>query len=186
MSLKRLLLLSKDNLDKLNSILALADVKIKTVNSTELALKEVNNFKPDLVLLDSSYYGSNGSHLTHRLFDLEILFVYICHREIEKISYSLDAKPDNILELLPDIDAALKWVSNIRRLKETEERYSKAIQTGRVVDVVIGILMERYNLNRDAAFELLRKKARSERIQLRILAQEILDAQEKINMISPK
>ncbi|MEJ2619606.1 MAG: ANTAR domain-containing protein [Candidatus Thiodiazotropha sp.] len=186
MSPKKLLLVSDTNLDKLNNMLAWADVEIKRVNSKELALEEINNFKPDLVLLDSSYYGSNGSHLTHRLFDLEILFVYICHQEIEKISNSLDSKPENILELLPDIDSALKWISNIRRLKETEARYSKAIQTGRVVDVVIGILMERYNLNRDSAFELLRQKARSERMQLRVLAQEILDAQQKINMISPK
>jgi response regulator NasT len=186
MSHKKLLLVSDNNLDKLNNMLAWADVKIKTVKSKQLALEEINNFKPDLVLLDSSYYGSNGSHLTRRLFDLEILFVYICHQEIEQISDNLDSKPDDILKLLPDIDTALKWVSNIRRLKETEERYSKAIQTGRVVDVVIGILMERYNLNRDAAFELLRQKARSDRIQLRVLAQEILDAQEKINMISPR
>lgn len=187
MSNKKLLIVddSNSNLKKLSDILVSAKYNVETAISKEQALQTTLSFKPDLVLLDNSYYNSDGSELTQRLFEMGILFIFICQHEIEKVSIGSN-NPDNVIKLLPDIDAALKWVTDIRRLKETEQRYSKAIQTGRVVDVVIGILMERHSLKRESAFELLRQKARSERIQLRVLAQEILDAQEKINMISPK
>ncbi|MCG7929266.1 MAG: response regulator [Candidatus Thiodiazotropha lotti] len=184
---KKLLLVSsnENNIDRLYNILVSANCDVQTANSKEKALLVINSFNPDLVILDNTYYNHEGSELTRSLFESGVLFLFICQHEIEKVSVT-SSNPEKILNLLPDIDIALKWVSDIRRMKETEKRYSKAIQTGRVVDVVIGILMERHNLQRESAFELLRQKARSERIQLRVLAQEILDAEEKINTISSK
>ncbi|MCG7865599.1 MAG: hypothetical protein B6D70_07070 [gamma proteobacterium symbiont of Stewartia floridana] len=187
MTQKKLLLVSSNekNLDRLSKILIKANCDVQTAKSKEQALLISDQFTPDLVLLDNTYYNDDGSDLTQGLFESGTLFLFICQHEIEKISLTSN-NPDKLLDLLPDINITLKWATDIRRLKETEQRYSKAIQTGRVVDVVIGILMERHNLQRESAFELLRQRARSERVQLRILAQEILDAEEKINAIRPK
>jgi response regulator NasT len=186
MSSQKLLLVegTVDRLEQLGAALLKADYNVLTTHIAENVVQLTQNFQPDLVLLDHHYYNSGESNLTQLLFDNGILFVFICQHEIENVGTN-DTFPDAILKFIPDIKVILKWVAEIRRLKETEQRYSKAIQTGRVVDVVIGILMERYHINRDDAFELFRDKARSERVKLRTLAQDILDTQEKLNQLFP-
>ena len=51
--------------------------------------------------------------------------------------------------------------------------------------MAIGILMERYRLERGVAFELLRDRARSSRRKLTDVAGELLDALEKVNQFQP-
>ena len=184
-SQKLLLVDSKDDtFNRLGKTLTQAGYEVITAASSNEALQISSDFLPDLVILNSQYYNRSDIDLTQKLFESGMLFIFMCSHEIDML-VAHQEQPDAILKSMPDIKSALKWAAEIRRLKETEKRYSKAIQTGRVVDVVIGILMERYHIKREKAFELLRQKARSERIQLRTLAQEMLDAQEKLNQIEP-
>ncbi|MCU7846761.1 MAG: hypothetical protein KZQ89_01920 [Candidatus Thiodiazotropha sp. (ex Lucinoma kastoroae)] len=52
-------------------------------------------------------------------------------------------------QIIQCIDHALSCTREILRLKESERRYSNAIQTGRVVDVAVGILVERHHIEQE-------------------------------------
>ena len=179
--------------DSLKQLLMNAGHKVNVSNSVDEALNLSNSEKPDLVILDIHLPDLAGIDLASELLDAGIPFIFLCHPgEIIKTGLvHLPGSQDNLekshnyTNQLSAINAALAWAREFQRLKDTEARYTRAIETGRVVDVVVGILMERHHLERERAFEMLRNKARSERKKLRDLAQEILDAISKVNQLSP-
>ncbi|MCU7853687.1 MAG: ANTAR domain-containing protein [Candidatus Thiodiazotropha sp. (ex Monitilora ramsayi)] len=169
-----------------------AGYHVLTTDSVDEGLNLSNSEKPDLVILDLNLPNLAGIDLASEFLDAGIPFIFLCNPENGILDgLSPDPGTHGVLErslknvnVLPAIESAVKWAEETRRLRETETRYSHAIETGRVVDVVVGILMERHHLERERAFELLRNKARSERKKLRDLAQEILDALNKINQLT--
>lgn len=52
--------------------------------------------------------------------------------------------------------------------------------------MAVGVLMERLKLERHAAFEMLRQKARSERRKITEIADEVLDAVEALNFVDQR
>ncbi|MCU7843052.1 MAG: response regulator [Candidatus Thiodiazotropha sp. (ex Monitilora ramsayi)] len=179
--------------DSLKKILLDVGHMVYDTSSVDEALNLSNSEKPDLVILDIHLPDLAGIDLASELLDSGIPFIFLCQSsEIvkTKLAHLADSQDNlektyNYTNQLPAIDAALTWAKEFQRLKDTETRYTRAIETGRVVDVVVGILMERHHLERERAFDMLRNKARSERKKLRDLAQEILDAISKVNKLSP-
>lgn len=78
---------------------------------------------------------------------------------------------------------ALERAADLRRLRETEHQLSLALQQGRSVSLATGMLMERARLNRQRAFETLRKAARSRRRRLPEFAEELVVALEQLNAV---
>ena len=154
-----------------------------------LHLKSQQEF--NLVILEIHLPDLARVDLVSELLDTGTAFMFLCHsNQSAQKDLNNDASTgqtsNHIIsaeEIIRAVNASLSCANEFKRLKETEARYMQAIETGRVVDVVVGILMERHNLEREKAFEMLRSKARSERKKLRDLAQEILDVLNKINKI---
>jgi response regulator NasT len=74
--------------------------------------------------------------------------------------------------------------AEIRNLKETEAHLNIALASGRETSIAIGLLMERFRLNADEAFEALRSFARGERRKVKDVAADMISAAETINVFS--
>lgn len=65
-----------------------------------------------------------------------------------------------------------------RKLIERNRQLERALESRIVIEQAKGVLHERYSLPLEAAFELLRRGARSHRIQLRELAARVVAERE--------
>ncbi len=164
---------------------------VTATGSADDALRLKSQQEFHLVILEINHPDLSNVDLISELLDSGTAFMFLCHsNEPIPIDINNDGSksqmPSHIVssdEIIRAVDASLSWADEFKRLRETEARYTQAIETGRVVDVVVGILMERHQLEREQAFEMLRSKARSERRKIRDLAQEILNVLNKINKI---
>ena len=83
-------------------------------------------------------------------------------------------KPFQEPELLARISVHLQ-ISNLQNeLLDKNARLEGALDTGNVVNVAIGILMEQKKIKRDEAFEIIRSQARSQRVKVSVIANDIL------------
>lgn len=71
-------------------------------------------------------------------------------------------------------------------LRAENAQLARAVAQARDVSVVVGILMERFRLGRQAAFENLRGQARARRVRLEDLAAELLAAEERLQRLSDR
>jgi AmiR/NasT family two-component response regulator len=68
----------------------------------------------------------------------------------------------------------------LQQLREENAQLARAVNQSRDINVVVGILMERFKLDRQRAFEALRQQARARRIKLEELALALLGAEEQL------
>lgn len=76
--------------------------------------------------------------------------------------------------------AATDWQRELRQLREANAQLERAVNQSRDINVVVGILMERFKLDREHAFEALRQQARARRMKLEELAVALLGAEEQL------
>jgi response regulator NasT len=86
--------------------------------------------------------------------------------------------------LVPAVQAILVRNEEAANLRTTNEQLARALTQGREINVVVGILMERFHLDRAGAFELLRGEARARRMRLDVLAQNLIGAEERLHSLS--
>jgi AmiR/NasT family two-component response regulator len=72
----------------------------------------------------------------------------------------------------------------LRRLREENAQLERAVNQSRDINVVVGILMERFKLDREHAFESLRQQARARRMKLEELALALLGAEEQLQQFA--
>ena len=84
--------------------------------------------------------------------------------------------PETELERLKGLTAAL--------LRENQQ-LKEALQSRIVIEQAKGVLAERYRLNVDEAFELLRRSARNHRLRLHALSAAVVASRETPNEIPP-
>ena len=65
----------------------------------------------------------------------------------------------------------------LNQLREENAQLVRAVDQSHDISIVVGILMERFNLDRLSAFESLRRQARARRIRMDVLAQALLGAE---------
>jgi len=146
---------------------------------------------PDLAILDICMPGISGIETAQGLKQLGVPAVFLsAYDDEEYVKQAVDqgalgymVKPIDVNKAIPTIEAALKRAKDLSYYEETEKRLTGAIETGSIVNVVVGMLMERHKLGRDDAFELLRAKARSEQRKVKSVADEALNAWETFNQL---
>ncbi|MBC9070936.1 response regulator [Thauera sp. CAU 1555] len=84
-------------------------------------------------------------------------------------------KPVDIGQVVPVIQGALARGEDIRQLREDRRQIENALNADRSVSVAVGILMYRDGLSEEAAFEQLRRLARSRRVPLGDQARDIIN-----------
>jgi AmiR/NasT family two-component response regulator len=147
--------------------------------------------RPDLAILDVSMPSRSGLELAERLYSFDqipfMLLTAYSDQEIVEQAATCGAlgylvKPVDTRQLVPAIEAALARATELRGLRMTGQQLQNALDSERDISVAIGITMVQYRLGRKAAFELLRKTARSQRRKLAELAAEVIRASESLNL----
>lgn len=141
--------------------------------------------RPDLAILDVRMQGRDGLYLAQRLHELDhipfmMLSAYSDPQTVEQatrhgaLGYAV--KPLDIPQLVPAIEAALARANELQDLRATRHQLQAALDADRDISMAVGITMLQQQLKRGAAFEELRKSARSKRCRLADLAAEIIRA----------
>lgn len=150
--------------------------------------------RPDIVLLDVRLPSEDGYAICHRIrrnqqtASIPVLFMSALRDVTDKLkgfaAGGLDyiTKPIEEAELLARVSVHLQLSQLRDELEDRNERLIGALDTGNVVNVAIGILMERHRLTRQEALEAMRRRARSQRRKLHAVADELLGSFEQLNL----
>jgi two-component system, response regulator PdtaR len=169
-----------------------AGFKVLEASSGDMALNVAREVDIDLAICDVRMPGMSGMELASRLCEEpRVPFIFLSAYDDEDVvrigsehgALGYLVKPLDISEMLPTIRTALVRAAEIRKLRHSEEQLNAALANSRETSMAIGILMERFRMNRATAFEVLRDHARSNRRKLTDVASELLDALEKVNQL---
>ncbi|MCK9200275.1 MAG: response regulator [Gallionella sp.] len=147
--------------------------------------------RPDLAILDVKMPGASGLELAERLRSLDhipfmLLTAYSDQGTVDRAAacgaLGYLVKPVDTPQLIPAIKAALARAKDINGLEAIERQLQRALNNEREISIAIGITMVQYRLDRKAAFELLRRTARSQSRKLAELASDIIGASEALNL----
>ncbi|HED35912.1 MAG TPA: response regulator [Gammaproteobacteria bacterium] len=193
MSKARILIADNDRLvlTSLARELRNAGYTIFEVNDGCEAIRLCAEKQPDIAVLDIRMPDMDGIEIGYKLQKLTgtpflMLSAYGDSELVEKatdlgaLGYLI--KPIDIKQLIPTIEAALKRSVQIKKLQESESRLVSTLKKNQLTSTAVGVVMERHHLSRDAAFEKLRKHARSERRKLTEIAAELVKAVETANI----
>ena len=156
---------------------------VSKASSGEQALEILETVKPDLVIMDACLPGISGIETAQQIsqrLDIPVIFLsayddpQIVRDAIALGGMSYLVKPITVKQLVPAIESALARAGDIARLKEQEENLAAALKQSREISIAIGMLMERYNITAEDAFEMLRAPARKTRRKVSEVAQDFL------------
>jgi len=196
---RRLVLLVDDDtvlLEYLSTVLKHAGYDTVEAGSAPEALQRIaENEGPNLpgialALLDINMPGMSGIDLARRLREhTQVPFMFLSSvddAETARQAASHGAvgfvvKPVDAARLLPAFESALARADEIRQLRRTEANLNAALAAGRETSLAVGLLMARYQTDRNTAFEVLRDHARSNRRKINEVAEQLVAAEELLN-----
>jgi CheY-like chemotaxis protein len=145
-----------------------------------------------LALLDINMPGMSGLDLARRLKDdTQVPFMFLSSvddAETARQAASHGAvgylvKPVDASRLVPAFEAGLARADEIRQLRRTETNLNAALAAGRETSLAVGLLMARYQTDRNTAFEVLRDHARASRRKVNEVAEQLVAAEELLNSL---
>lgn len=178
-------------LDSMSRGLRKAGYEVIEATSGEQALELALSQRPDLAILDVRMPGMSGLELAQALSEqAPVPFLFASVHGDDEIVRSAAAhgalgyliKPVEMAQVVPAVESALARARDIRRLEETEAQLTQALAKSRETSIVVGILLERYRVDRQQAFDMLRDHARGQRRKMADLAEELLRAAEALNI----
>lgn len=163
--------------------LEMSGYHVTTAISGENALALFNEAKPNLLIMDICLPGISGIETVKKLreqSDLPVIFLTALsqdettHEAIKAGAHVYAVKPVALNQLVPMIKSALARAADLDALRESKENLATALRQSREISVAIGILMERYGLSAEDAFERLRERARTGRRKITALAENVI------------
>jgi len=156
-----------------------------------LALLHLEHVQPQLAVLDIAMPDMSGLALAAQLDGVPYMFLSASSdaeisaeaAECGAVGYLL--KPITPAQLLPAVRAALARAVEIQDLRAAEQRLTLALREGRETGMAVGVLMERYRIDRHGALRMLRAHARSSQRKLNDVATELVQAAEVLNALAP-
>ncbi len=195
---RRQILLVDDDmmmLGLLSECLVHAGFDTRLASSAKMAVDMIADMgrEPDLAVLDVTMPGMSGLELARAMrADTGIPFMFLSARDdgdvvrqaAEYGAIGFLVKPINHANVVAAVQSALARADEIEQLRQNETRLTTAVQAGRETGMALGLMMERYKIDRNMAFDVLREHARSNRRKLNDVARELLNAQEVMNAYS--
>jgi response regulator NasT len=190
---KRLILIVDDDqllAAFLSEVLHNAGYDTMQAYSADQALKVIAEREPDMAMLDIHMPGMSGLELAKQLNrDTSVPFMFLSGRgdsDAGKQAAAYGAvgfvvKPVDEQHLMPAFEACLARADEIRQLRRTELNLNAALAAGRETSLAVGLLMGRFQTDRNTAFEVLRDHARSSRRKINEVADQLLAAEETLN-----
>lgn len=151
--------------------------------SAEEALRLLAGITVDMVILDEQLPGMTGLELAVLLSEqhgLPVIFLTAFNdpsrvrKAVECGALAYLVKPVDTEQLLPSLSAALARSEELRQLRSTRQHLQRALDERREISIAVGILMERLGIDRQPAFERLRKTARSQRRRIEDVARDLM------------
>ena len=171
-----------------------AGYQVLEASSGEEAIRLCEQEAPDLAILDIRMPGMNGietAEALHAQYQVPFL-IFSAYGDEELVSQAVNrgalgylVKPLDVEQIVPTIATALERARQIEKLNENEMHLNRALTANRSTSTAIGILMERFHLDNDQAFQMLRGYARSRRLKVGEIAREIIQATEQLNALAP-
>lgn len=93
-------------------------------------------------------------------------------------------KPVSIEQLTAAVATALTRATEISKLMRSVEKLSSDFEDKKAVSIAVGIVMERFGLRDDEAFEVLRYAARSHQEKLQALAERLINGQGGLDLLA--
>lgn len=181
------------NLKVLESYLEHYGFDMMVARSGETGIEKAKEGQPDLILLDIRMPGLNGFETCKILKadettqKIPIIFLSALYELEDKIQgfeiggVDFITKPVQEKELLVRINTHLELKKLREKLENENDRLHNALDVGSIVNVAVGVLMERYKLTKNDAVNMLRHRARSERRKINLVAEELLNALDIVN-----
>ncbi len=192
-SAKRHVLIVDDDqvlLTFLSEVLRHGGYDTAVASSAEEALLLISQRAPDLALLDINMPGMSGLELARQLHqETTVPFMFLSGSGDQESSREAAAhgavgflvKPVDATQLLPAFEAGMARADEIRQLRRTEVNLNAALAAGRETSLAVGLLMCKFQTDRNTAFEVLRDHARSSRRKINEVAEQLLAAEEMFN-----
>jgi AmiR/NasT family two-component response regulator len=192
---KRMILLVDDDallLEFLAEVLGHAGYDTVTAASAAEAIRQIEVREPDLALLDIAMPGMSGLELARHLHEhTTVPFMFIsgstdaesARQAAQYGAVGFLIKPIDAAHLMPAFEAGLARADEIRQLRRTEVNLNAALAAGRETSLAVGLLMGRFQTDRNSAFEVLRDHARSSRRKINEVADQLLAAEEMLNAL---
>lgn len=171
--------------------LSQAGYHVLQADSGEQAIKICARESLDLVILDMRMPVMSGLEVAKVLHKNSYApFIFLsAFNDTELVKEAAEAgalgylvKPIEISRIVPAVEVALVRHDELTKLEETTANLAEALEGSREIDVVIGLLMERYKTDRASAFNAMRDFARSQRCKIDLLARRLI-AGEPIELI---
>ncbi|CAG0972741.1 putative transcriptional regulatory protein pdtaR [Burkholderiales bacterium] len=169
--------------------LAEANFEVFTANDGVEALEIAREEQPDLALLDIRMPRMDGLDLAERLrVETAVPFMFLSAYSEEMLVKQVTesgalgylVKPLDVAQVIPQVRAALARAKEIYALRQAEQSLAAALVSNREIGTAVGMVMQRYGLGAEAAFETLRGKARRERRRLQELASGLVSGAEAV------
>jgi len=174
------------NIQLISDFLEAQGIEIMIAKNGADGISRAKKGQPDLILLDIRMPGMDGYEVCHQLKsdestrEIPIIFMTGLTELDDKLKafavggVDYVTKPFQESELLARVSVHLQ-ISNLQKeLADKNVRLEGALDTGNVVNVAIGVLMQRKGIKREEAFEIIRSQARSERRKVSDVANELL------------
>jgi len=168
-----------------------AGYNVHEASTGEEAIEFCREVNPDLAILDIRMPGMDGIEAARQLqeeYDTPFM-IFSAYGENELVNQAVEngalgylIKPLDIGQIVPAVEAALSRAKEIKTLQETETNLTTALSANRFTSIAVGIIMERYCLSSDDAFEKLRKYARSQRRKLAEVSEELVRASDILSL----
>ena len=186
---RRILLVDDDplTLSTVARVLQNAGYVTTEASSGEQALELEAAFAPHLAILDVRMAGMSGIELARHLqasSRTPFMFVSalggadIVRQATEHGAVGYLLKPFELAQIVPAVETALVRSDEIAHLRGRETSLISALEAGRHTNMAIGVLMARFQIDREQAFEALRGYARSHRRKMVDVATSLLDAED--------
>jgi len=191
---RRILIVDDDPhlLQFLTEVIGHAGYDTVTAGSGEEALQVVAKGEPDMALLDITMPGMSGLELAGKLKETtSVPFMFLSAVGDSESARQAAAhgavgylvKPVDAARLMPAFEAGLARADDIRQLRRTETNLNAALAAGRETSLAVGLLMGKFQTDRNTAFEVLRDHARSSRRKINEVADQLLSAEETLNSL---
>lgn len=160
-----------------------AGLQVYLAPSAEDALALLDTVAVRLAIIDEGLPGCSGVEFAARLRErhgLPFIFLTACNssacveRAIGEGALAFLVKPVDVAQLLPMISTALARSAELADLRANRDQLQSALDQERDISIATGIVMARLNIDHQAAFELLRRAARSSRRKLAEVARELV------------
>lgn len=193
MTEQKLLIADDDRLIRvtLKKGLTQAGYTVYEASTGEEAMEICEQHTPDLAIMDIQMPGINGIEAAGELYKRSgtPFMIFSAYGDDELVKEATDkgalgylVKPLQVEQIIPAVETALKRAKEIRALQLAESNLQSALSSNRNTSIAVGLIMERFKLEPDAAFNLLRDNARSQRRKLNEVADEMVKAAEILNI----